>query len=188
MTRGPLAFLSTPVVAVNDALMRYGQEASTYALSTIGTYPESARVVTLLGPLMAAVLPGFVCILLVVIVKATSKAKKFLTALSVIIGALSFLVLPVGQAAIVLAVTLGFASISGLVSGVAIQIPLVVFATSLGITTVSTLLAGGDTQVASAITAFSDAFGGGDPSLWRAVITATAIAPFFGAAALLVRD
>jgi hypothetical protein len=188
ITTGPIAVLSRPVGAVDDALINYGSTVVERILVEIASLPESAALISVLQPVAGVTLPGFIGLLLAFTIRASVKIRRFLSAISIVGAAASFLVLPFTQAAIVLACALLLGVLTGVLTGIAIQIPLTVILTSLAVSTCTALLRDGDQRLDTAVLEFSAAVGTGGPELWRVVLLATALIPFAGALWVLIKD
>jgi hypothetical protein len=188
VTAGPLAFLRAPIGAITDALMAYGAAAAERILVEIASVPETGPVVGLLSPLVAILLPGCITLLLVAAIRASSALRRFLSALAVCVAALSFFFLPFSEAILILVVALVLSTLTGLLTGAVVQLPLTVVATSFAVSTSTALLGRTDARFATAVEEFSAAVGAGDPSMWRVALVATALFPFAAALWMLVKD
>jgi hypothetical protein len=188
VTAGPLAFLQRPVAAVTDALMRYGSSAAERVLVELAAVPQSAPVIALISPLLGILLPGCITLLLVTAIRASGAIRRFLSALTVIVAAASFFVLPFSDAVLILVVALALSALAGFLTGAAVQLPLTVIATCLAVSTSSALLDDSDGRLTEAVTQFSAAMGTGDPSMWRFALLVTALFPFAASLWMLIKD
>lgn len=185
---GPLDFLLPYVGSVNVAVVEYGTKLTERVLREIGTIDEASTVVPLYAPIIGVALPGLVAIAMAYTLRASDKAKRFVTALCVLGAGLGFFVLDIVQAAIVFVVVIILSAVTNLLVGAAVRLPLALAGTVLAVTYGAQLLGGSDAALMQAAVMYHDAAGVGDIDLWRLLLTFTGIMPFGAALWIAVKD
>lgn len=187
---GPLSFLAGPFDAILDRIVEAATRMSATAFGELaGEDPSTWAPEAQIGNAVAAVLlPGFVCLGLILLSRASTKIRRAASALMFFAGVSAFFFLPAGTALVLFVAAVVVSSIASLASGVGVTAPLAALAA---------VLAARNLVILASTTAYApivdgaavlSAEVGADVGVWRIVLWVLAAAPFAAAGALVLQD
>jgi hypothetical protein len=176
---GPLSALAAPVDWVTNWLVGVGGDMVTNAVARLGHVPQTSKLALTLSAVLGAMTPGLIALTMVVAARGAKAFRRGAAAVAVLIALVSFLLVPVPQAVLLLVLALIVGVLPSVFNGMFITVPMLTIATVLAVRYGVLLWHGESNEVTAGALKLTSISSVEMLNLWRLALTVAGLAPFF---------
>lgn len=187
VTLGSLKLPTGPLTRVTDAMVTAADSASVGLFERVPYISDSPKMVDVLGAVVSLMVPGVIAMALVWAAGAVTQARRVLSGVVMLAALASFLVLPAGQATLLMTAA-GIVTATLIVpAGLFASAALWAMATMIALGNAASIYKATSPRVTEATDTFVTASGLGSAPFWQLAAIVVGLAPFCGAVMLGLR-